>query len=231
MAWTINQDPNTGSWYVQNTDTGKKYYGGDPGGAIDEAIRGGMPASEKPYLRGEATAIVDKQNSTQQQPPQTASQAASDDGPKGPNAPAAAKVGADGRVVPPPDTTAPTNADKPTKKTFQVLPGRFFYGSMKASLFTGHHNGCAHGQDTTGQRPGGFILRLIHCDGVKVDRQLGTPRINDTSLSHLCFDLLGQLNQGAMRRANTDFVTCSLQQFAGRSCGLLGPLLTPFLLG
>ena len=48
---------------------------------------------------------------TQPAPPATASQAASNDAPKGPNAPAAAQVNANGRVVAPPDTTAPTNAD------------------------------------------------------------------------------------------------------------------------
>ena len=47
-------------------------------------------------------------------PPATASQAASEDAAKGPNAPEAAQVKADGRIIPPPETTAPTNAEKPT---------------------------------------------------------------------------------------------------------------------
>lgn len=41
----------------------------------------------------------------------TASQVASDDASKGPNAPAAAQVDNNGRIVAPPDTTTPTNAD------------------------------------------------------------------------------------------------------------------------
>ena len=59
-----------------------------------------------------------KQAEVQPPPPTTASQAASDDAPKGPNAPATAEVKADGRIVAPPDTTAPTNADStPTTET------------------------------------------------------------------------------------------------------------------
>jgi len=109
MAWIINQDRNTGGWYVQDTDTGKKYYAGDPGAAISDAIReGGMPASNRAALNAEATAIV---NATQSQPSQTASQAASEDGPQGPTKPAAAQINANGRIVAPPDTTTPTNAD------------------------------------------------------------------------------------------------------------------------
>lgn len=48
---------------------------------------------------------------TPPQPPVSASQAASEDAPKGPNAPAAAQVNANGRVVAPPDTTSPSTAD------------------------------------------------------------------------------------------------------------------------
>jgi len=115
MAWIINQNRDTGGWYVEDTDTGKKYYAGDPTAAISDAIReGGMPASLRTTLNAEAAAIADKQNSTQPQPPATASQAATDDAAKGPNAPAAAEVKADGRIVPPPDTTTPTNADATT---------------------------------------------------------------------------------------------------------------------
>ena len=115
MAWIINQDRNTGGWYVEDTDTGKKYYAGDPGAAISDAIReGGMPASNRSALNAEAAAIADKQNSTQPQPPATASQSANDDAPKGPNAPAAAQVNDNGRIVATPDNTAPTNADTVT---------------------------------------------------------------------------------------------------------------------
>ena len=44
----------------------------------------------------------------------TASQAAQDDASQGPNAPAPAQVDAGGRIVAPPDTTTPTNADTTT---------------------------------------------------------------------------------------------------------------------
>lgn len=44
----------------------------------------------------------------------TASQAAQDDASQGPNAPAPAQVDASGRIVAPPDTTTPTNADTTT---------------------------------------------------------------------------------------------------------------------
>jgi hypothetical protein len=70
--------------------------------------------------RAELTALQNQPNPTppvptsaQPPPPTTASQAAQDDAPKGPNAPAPAQVDAGGRVVPPPDTTTPTNAEVP----------------------------------------------------------------------------------------------------------------------
>jgi len=47
------------------------------------------------------------------QPPATASQTAADDAPKGPNAPEPAQVSPNGRIVAPPDTTAPSNAVTP----------------------------------------------------------------------------------------------------------------------
>ena len=63
MAWTINQDRNTGGWYVEDSETGKKYYAGDPGAAINDAIReGGMPASLRSVLLAQAQAIIDQQN-------------------------------------------------------------------------------------------------------------------------------------------------------------------------
>jgi hypothetical protein len=51
---------------------------------------------------------------TPPQPPVSASQAANQAASQGPNAPAAAQVGANGRIVPTPDNTAPTNADTVT---------------------------------------------------------------------------------------------------------------------
>jgi hypothetical protein len=47
------------------------------------------------------------------QPPVTASQSAQDDAAKGPNAPEPAQVTPNGRIVAPPDTTAPSNAETP----------------------------------------------------------------------------------------------------------------------
>jgi len=65
MAWIINQDRNTGGWYVEDTNTGKKYYAGDPGAAISDAIReGDMPASLRSVLLAQANAIVDQQNAS-----------------------------------------------------------------------------------------------------------------------------------------------------------------------
>jgi hypothetical protein len=64
-------------------------------------------------LRRELRTEVAQENSIQPEPPATASQAAQDDAPKGPNAPAPAKVSASGRIVAPPATTTPTNADVP----------------------------------------------------------------------------------------------------------------------
>lgn len=46
-------------------------------------------------------------------PPATASQTVSDDAPQGPNAPPAAEVSASGRIVAPPDTSKPSNAETP----------------------------------------------------------------------------------------------------------------------
>ena len=47
------------------------------------------------------------------QPPVTASQSAQDDAAKGPNAPEPAQVNSDGRIVAPPDTSKPSNAETP----------------------------------------------------------------------------------------------------------------------
>jgi hypothetical protein len=46
-------------------------------------------------------------------PPATASQTVADDAPQGPNAPAAAEVSPSGRIVAPPDTSKPSNAETP----------------------------------------------------------------------------------------------------------------------
>ena len=62
-------------------------------------------------LKRELRTEVAQENSIQPEPPATASQAAQDDAPKGPNAPAAAEVNDSGRIVAPPATTTPTNAD------------------------------------------------------------------------------------------------------------------------
>ena len=59
MTWLINQDRNTGGWYVENTDTGEQYYAADPGAAINDAIReGGMPPSLRPALLAAAQDII-----------------------------------------------------------------------------------------------------------------------------------------------------------------------------
>ena len=65
-------------------------------------------------LRRELRTAVAQENGTQPQPPATASQTAQDDGSQGPNKPAAQEVDNSGRVVTPPATTSPSNAEKPT---------------------------------------------------------------------------------------------------------------------
>ena len=115
MAYEIKRDEDTGLFKVIDTDTGKTLGRGEqPQAAINVAVERGMPAENKQALLVEAKQVVDKENSTQPEPPATASQSAQDDAPKGPNAPETAQVNANGRIVPPPDTTAPTNADETT---------------------------------------------------------------------------------------------------------------------
>jgi len=59
MSWTINQNRDTGGWYVLDTETAKKYYAGDPGAAISDAIReGGMSASLRSTLLAQAEEVV-----------------------------------------------------------------------------------------------------------------------------------------------------------------------------
>lgn len=67
--------------------------------------------SEVSTIPGQVAAL-EAQIDAIQPPPATASQAASDDGPRGPNKSAAARV-SNGRIVAPPVTTSPTNADIP----------------------------------------------------------------------------------------------------------------------
>lgn len=85
MAWIINQDRNTGGWYVENTDNGQRYYAGDPGAAISDAIReGDMSPSLRGVLLAEAQSVTTAESRTQPSPPATAAQTAQDDAPQGP---------------------------------------------------------------------------------------------------------------------------------------------------
>ena len=70
--------------------------------------------NEVASIPGQISALESQLTSIQSQPSATASQAAGDDASKGPNAPAAARVANNGRIVAPPDTTTPTNAQPPT---------------------------------------------------------------------------------------------------------------------
>ena len=69
--------------------------------------------SEVATIPGQVVGLEAQINAIQTPPPATASQAASDDGPRGPNKSAVARV-SNGRIVAPPDTTTPTNADTTT---------------------------------------------------------------------------------------------------------------------
>jgi hypothetical protein len=70
--------------------------------------------SEVATIPGQISALESQLNAIQNSSTTTASKAASDDASRGPNAPGAAQVKASGRIVPPPDTTTPTNADATT---------------------------------------------------------------------------------------------------------------------
>jgi len=114
MAYEIKRQESTGLFIVVDTDTGKNISRAElPSDAINLAIQKGMPEENKQGLLTEARVVVDKENSEQQQPAQTASQAATDDAAKGPNAPEPAQVNANGRIVAPPDTPASSNAETP----------------------------------------------------------------------------------------------------------------------
>jgi hypothetical protein len=66
--------------------------------------------AEVSTIPGQVAALESQINAIQVPPPVTASQAASDDGPQGPNKSAAARV-TNGRIVAPPDTSSPSTAD------------------------------------------------------------------------------------------------------------------------
>lgn len=113
--YIIKRQDSTGLFIVVDETTGKTLGRGElPQTAINFAIQQGMPAENRDALLTEAAVIVERESSTQPSPPATASQVASDDAPKGPNAPAAAQVSTTGRIVAPPDTTSPSNADTTT---------------------------------------------------------------------------------------------------------------------
>jgi hypothetical protein len=67
--------------------------------------------AEVSTIPGQVASLESQINAIQVPPPATASQAASDDAPRGPNAPAAAQVANNGRIVPPPDTSSASTAD------------------------------------------------------------------------------------------------------------------------
>ena len=125
MAWIIQQDRNTGGWFVQNTDDGQKYYASDPGAAINDAIRTGeMPASLRGGLLADARGIADQQNSVQQEPPATAAQTVQDDAPQGPNK-------SPPQTVSTPETTTAgtedTGTDAPTRTAEQTQATYYDY--------------------------------------------------------------------------------------------------------
>ena len=68
--------------------------------------------TEVSTIPGQVAALESQINAIQVPPPATASQAASDDGPRGPNKSAAARV-SNGRIVAPPDTSKASNAETP----------------------------------------------------------------------------------------------------------------------
>lgn len=114
MSYSIKIQDTTGLWIVVDDDTGRPIGRGElPQTAISFAIQRGMPSAERPILLASAKAQQDTAVTPEPSPPATAGQTAQDDGSQGPNKPAAQQVDASGRVVTPPATTAPTNAEKP----------------------------------------------------------------------------------------------------------------------
>lgn len=69
-------------------------------------------SAEVATIPGQVASLESQISAIQPPPSATASQAASDDGPRGPNKAAAARV-TNGRIVAPPDTTKPSNAETP----------------------------------------------------------------------------------------------------------------------
>jgi len=112
--YIIKRQETTGLFIVVDDTTGKVLGRGElPQTAINFAIQNGVPAENREALLVEAAVVVGRENSTQPQPPMTASQAVQDDAPPGPNTPPARQVNANGEVVVPPTVTAPTNAQQP----------------------------------------------------------------------------------------------------------------------
>lgn len=114
MSYSIKIQESTGLWIVVDGNTGKTLGRGElPQTAINFAIQKGMPSEEREVLLDSAFAQEQKAAATEPTPSTSASQTASDDAPKGPNAPEQQAVNPDGRIVTPPATTTPSNADKP----------------------------------------------------------------------------------------------------------------------
>ena len=112
MSYSIKIQESTGLWIVVDDNIGKTISRGAlPSIAVNLAIEKGMPSAERDTLLASAQAQEQQDASVQPPPPATASQAAQDDAPKGPNAPAAAQVADNGRIVAPPDTSSPSTAD------------------------------------------------------------------------------------------------------------------------
>jgi|LakMenEpi03Aug12_release.lakeMendotaPanAssembly.Ray.scaffolds.fasta_scaffold96261_2 hypothetical protein len=107
LAVASNQSPATGEFEGQDATTGLYRYKN--------------PVTGSSFLSGTAPTAAQQAASgvkldpplTQPEPPATASQTVSDDAPQGPNAPPAAEVNASGRIVAPPDTSRPSNAETP----------------------------------------------------------------------------------------------------------------------
>jgi len=107
LAAASNQSPATGEFEGQDATTGLYRYKN--------------PVTGSSFLSGTAPTAAQQAASgvkldppvTQPEPPATASQTVADDAPQGPNAPPAAEVNASGRIVPPPDTSKPSNAETP----------------------------------------------------------------------------------------------------------------------
>ena len=107
IALASNQSPATGEFEGQDANTGLYRYKNPVTG--NSFLSGTAPTSAQQSASGNKL----DPPVTQPEPPTTSSQAVSDDAAQGPNAPPAAEVNASGRIVAPPDTTAPSNAETP----------------------------------------------------------------------------------------------------------------------